>query len=320
MVVLAGCVDQNFHTLGRELPCAIPSAGAAPADVVVVLRAPVGNRWLTECSGVALSSRLIATHLKCVLARSEPAPTEVAEEAAPILLPAESRTSRSGSVDLASACQADAGWTSIEDGDFSGVPAAPLEARTIVVSKLAGSSSPVSVTRIFAMPASTYCRDTLALLELEADLDVSPVAIRFGDPPIVGDPLVLGGFCTDSGTSTLIRREFPSTVEGVSGVTATALAPPHALLVSNSVAGYAAGGGAFSIDTNALVGLIMSGTLFPDCTPFEDGPTYVLSLAPYRRMLLDAAAEVGATLYSEFDPELGTELCPQPVSMAASGG
>lgn len=306
-VGLVACVDRNFDIVGRELPCAIRAPGAAPTDAVVVASAPVGNRWQTECSGVAISPRLVATHLRCVLARSDPAPTEVAREAAQVLLPPESRVSRSGSVDLSTGCRADAGWSSIEDGDFSGRPAEPLEARTIVVSELAEGGTAVQVTRVFAISATSYCSDTLALLELEADLAVSPIAIRFGGPPMVGDSLVLSGFCSESDTTPLVRREFPSTVEGVSGVAA----PPRALLVSNSVAGYVAGGAAFAADTYALVGLVMSGTLFPDCAPPDEAPTYILAFAPYRRLLLNVAAEVGAALYSEIDPELGTVLCAQ---------
>jgi hypothetical protein len=306
----AGCVSRDFAPLGRELPCALPAPTPSPEGALVIVRA-LGNGSRTICSGVALSPRLIATQLRCVLGRSEPATTEVAQEPLPEELPESYRT-RSGSLDLTERCEVDAGWAPIEHGDFASRLGASLPSTTISVMKVwTGPDTPgVAVTQIFAMPASSSCQDPLVLLALEADVAVAPVAIRFGEPPGPGQPLVLSGFCEDFDTQTLQHRAVPTAVEGAVEEAALSGAPARAFLADQTVAAYGVGGAAYVPGSHAVVGLIMSGTPYPDCEPIDPGTTVVIELAPYRRLLLDAAAEVGATIYSELDPELGTALCP----------
>jgi hypothetical protein len=312
--IISACVDLDFEPIGRDLPCAVPTPNGSPEDAVVIVRAPVKNTWITVCSGVAITPRLVATQLKCVLGRSKPARTQIEMAPAPTSTPA-SFDARSGSTDLEANCRRDAGWTLAEDGDFSGRLGDPLDPSVISVSKTwtAVDTPGIGVTNVFAMPAQSLCRDDFVLLELERGLDVPLVAIRFGEAPVQGQGLVLSGFCNDTETSLLERREFSVQVEAATDSTSTDQGPPRAILTSSTVAAYSAGGAAITADSGAIVGLIMSGILVPDCQPVvEDGTTLVMALAPYRRMLLDVAEKTGETLHAELQPEIGVQLCPGP--------
>jgi hypothetical protein len=304
------CVGRDFDPIGRELPCALESPGASPESAVVVLRAPVADTWLTICSGVAIAPRLVATQLKCVLGRSEPARTEASIEATSPL-PLEDRTNRSGSTDFDSQCVSDAGWAPLEDGDFSARLGDRLDPSQLSVAPVwvAPEVLGVAATGVFVMPASSLCGDDMAFVVLERALEVPQVAIRFGET-LPGQDLILSGFCNNGDTNLLERRELASVVQGVTATSAESHAPPRALITSNTVAAYAAGGAAIAPESNAVVGLIRSGALVTDCEESDsEGATLVMALAPYRRLLLDVADAVGETLYSEPQRDMKLRKC-----------
>jgi hypothetical protein len=241
-----------------------------------------------------------------------PATTEANQVPAPAYSDG-SRDDRTGSSDLQTRCNADAGWTPVETGNFASRLGAPVATGLLTVSSTSepGDTPGIAAIDVFTMPAQSLCEDDVAVIALERRLDTPRVAIRFGESSVQDTGLILSGFCQNA-TYQLERREWPVSVQAVATTAPSSLAPARSILTSSTVAGYSAGGAAFAADSMALVGLVMSGTLFPDCEPSEEGSTLVMALAPYRRMLLDIAEATGETLYAEYQPEIGVEVCGAP--------
>jgi hypothetical protein len=296
----------------RELPCALDAVSPNIDDSVVFVQALVANTSVKRCSGVAIGRSLIATTVKCVSGRSEPAGFAPPTDGGPPL-PPEARVELSGSSNYAARCQQDAGWVPTEDGDFGARFGARLASSVINVSKVPiGPETPgVPAAKVLAMPTDSVCADALAFIVLGTPLDVTPLPIRFGNTRDA-EPLTMSGFCLDD-VGDNARASVSSSVEAVTTYWPTAEAPPRSLVARGSVAGLFSGGAAIDPDTGALLGIISSGTLIANCSLQDpEGTTVVYLLAPYRRMLLDAAAEAGDTLHAELQPEISIRLCSDP--------
>jgi hypothetical protein len=306
-----GCVSIPEQPDRRELPCAVAMANPNIDDSVVFIQALVGNTSVRRCSGVAIGRSLIVTQLKCVSGRSQPAGFAPAMDAGPPL-PPQDRAEISGSSNYDTRCQQDAGWAATETGDFGARLAAPLDSSVLNVSRVPiGPETPgIPAAQVIVTATDSVCGDALAFIILGAQLDVTPLPIRFGMTQD-GQTLRMSGFCRGlSGETT--RDGVASSVEAVTTYWPTSKAPPRSLLARGSVTGSFSGGAATDPTTSALVGIISSGALLGSCSDRDpEASTVVFLLAPYRRMLLDVADQAGEPLHAELQPEIGIRPCAE---------
>jgi hypothetical protein len=106
--------------------------------------------------------------------------------------------------------------------------------------------------------------------------------VRLEDSTRLGESVMLGGL--DFVDGFLTASESPAAIVQSTGLGGTELVPPRSLLLDGQVCFLAHGGGVFSSDTGALIGVIAWGSKACDD---PEGTTVALKLAPFRRFLLE---------------------------------
>jgi hypothetical protein len=142
---------------------------------------------------------------------------------------------------------------------------------------------------------------------LGRDLEVPQIALRLDETTKLDEPVILGGHCLTSGTPR--RRDVASIVSEVTFELGTPSAPPRALVMPDAASSFDLGGGVLSSETGALIAVIASGRN-PSCAAANPDGSLAIRIAPFRRMLLDAAASRGVTLRAEATDQTSAALMP----------
>ena len=276
---LAACVNTDLDPATSTLECAATPLGTAAASEAVVLVVQQESRDVSlRCSGVAVAPNLIATALSCVSTPPE------------------------------SGFQCDEGWSPIEAGNFAAWIEPPASAEPLSVQRTRRTPSgellfddPIDVLQIVSTRSVSGCTDDLAFLVLAADLAVPRLPVRVESGYHADEPVVVRGVSPESNQSADAR------VAVVTDSTGDEVTPPRGLLIDAPTCSRDRGGAVFAERSGALIGLVQ----WP--TGVECGDqTVALQLAPFRRLLLDAADAAGATLLSEAPLDAGKACTTQP--------
>ncbi len=291
-LVAIGCLSADFAEVDGGRRC---WAGSQPRDsreAVFRLDAELDPGRLT-CSAVAIAENLVVTTSSCVVRPSEwSEPNLIADPEYGFLSPLDTLFA---TVDYQAVCERGETWLPREEGALAGRPGRRIEAGALSVFKPGGEEvHPVFVET--SRPASR-CTDGLAVLGFDQGLGAQPLPVRLEEKTGVGDPTTLQGYCR---AAPMVRLDaFESAIMEVTGSTGSESLPPRALRVDRGLSALEVGGAMVSNDTGALVALIATGAA-PTCESRDaDGTTVGIRLAPFRRMIVDAAAELGATLLLE---------------------
>jgi len=276
---LAACVNTDLDTVTESIECAAtPLDTAAASQAVVLVLQRESRDFSLRCSGVAVAPNLIATALSCVSTPPE------------------------------SGFQCDQGWSPIEAGDFAAwiEPPASAEPLSVLRSRRTPSGEllfedPVDVLQIVSTGSVSGCTDDLAFLVLASDLAVPRLPLRVASGYRPDEAVVVRGVSPESNQSLGAR------VSVVRDSTGDEVTPPRGLLIDAPSCSGDRGGAVFAARSGALIGLVQ----WPTAAECGD-QTVALQLAPFRRLLLDAADAAGATLLSEAPLEDGTACSSQP--------
>lgn len=284
--------------------CAAPAAGTSPEDAVVRVIGDLGLPGFTLCSGVLIAPRLVLTHLHCVLLPSQIDPSELIPR--PLDRPDFGEDLHPW--EYTESCVTDAGWGLREDGSFVARLAQPLEPWRLTAAVRRGDTDQqVSAVRRLLLPnAESRCWDAIAALVLEQPLAGHYLPVRLQDSTRVGEPVTVAGFGESSAAPHALRTH----VEDVAYEAATEVTPPRSMTLADQICYYEIGGPLTSDLDGALIGVIAHGTGSYCGDP--TGATVVTKVAPFRRMLLEAA-EASTSLLRTIDlPAPGGALPPCP--------
>jgi len=288
-LALFGCVPTESEAVEEASMCTAQPSALDGSGSIVLVRGDLEGAGLTLCSGVLVSPRLALTHQSCLVLPSEvDAADLVVDDERPSF---DGRELHSGDVDYASTCRVDAGWDPLESGDFAAWLGQPLDPATVTVSVVRDGAELASTTvqQILLPHAASRCWDILAAMVLEDELPAVLRPVRVMEVTAPGDAVTIGAFSVS-----LTEPQFrDAVVEAVTLDTAAAGTPPRSLELSRQVC-FSEPGGAVVSDSGAIIGLIGYGTGAFCGDP--EGRTIATRLAPFRRMLLDAAREAGDRL------------------------
>jgi hypothetical protein len=245
----------------------------AAEDNVVFLQGSLGNHGTISCSGVLITRTLVATSLGCTMVPNSLATVYGSGE------PAESTGRIYRSAEAEANCSAD---TVVEDGSFSGLYGEPIAADRFVVhlhSEHVLRDPGRAVSEVLRAGA-TRCSAGLALLQLSFGVGAQARPLRLADEPSSEEPLLLR-YLSVQDDFTLERSELPVAL-GVPASTGSA----HTLALSETCPDQS-GAALSSATTGALVGLLDSSLAAPECS--STGPGTAVRLAPFRRLLIEAA-------------------------------
>jgi hypothetical protein len=233
-----------------------------------------------HCSGVALAPNLVATGLSCV----------------------------TPSQDVTFDCD-DESWLPVESGNFGAwFEVADPELITVQSTTLVGEQlqfgNAVGVRKILSSGSVSGCADDLAILVLADSVTESRAAVRLVDAYRAEEAVVVRG------VSSYASKVLEATVSAVTGSIGSDISPPRGLVIDVGTCADDRGGAVISAETGALIGLVQWST--EDCA----GQTIALQLAPFRRLLIEAAGAAGATLEAEWDP---TAAEPGPAADSCVG-
>ena len=296
MLLACACIDTDFTTPTSTMLCIQRN----PSKVwpVVSVDADLGALGVIECSGVAISPRIILTHLACLVL-----PSELLGE-----VPSYSDEPYSGSMsifpnerDYRSICGSDPGRLPPEDGSFSVRLEEMVATKSLEVSPLDATSDveAVGVRKILTSGAVSRCSDDLAALVLDDSLNLGQPSLRMTDASFVGEPVTMVG----------LETQGSSEIERVTLDEGDETTPPRAFTLARPACLGDTGGGVFSDDSQALIGIVELGVR--ELCDEGEGETVVMQISPYRALLVAAAKETGDVLYVEPDPGVqGRLLAP----------
>jgi hypothetical protein len=283
---LAGCVSTDLGPSPSGLPCIARGAAALPLDSVVIVGMAVDDAS-DVCPGIVVAPSLVATAASCLF-------PHVGEWLPPNQAPA---------------CDANAGWSAAENGDFSTWIGSAEDVDQLSIYPAKGeAASALSVQRIYQASSSSRCVDDLALAFVPSGLPATAAALRLNDSTHEGEAIALAGIGPSNGY--FAASESAGDIVRVTGEADVEL-PPRSLLLNSEVCSHSHGGGVFSAATGALIGLIV--WVEKECDE-PLGASVALRLAPYRRFLIQVAAEVDPKpLHAEgnLDGERDLQLCPE---------
>jgi hypothetical protein len=287
-LLATACIDTTVPAAPPIAFC-IQHAPAAERPVVVVT-ADLGSLGFIECSGVLVSPKVVLTHLGCLVL-----PPDVYGEVPPEI---EEPQSGSRSVfpnerDDVGFCANAPDWVLVEDGSFAGRFEEPVALSSLEVTRaddLEGLEA-VRVRRVYVSGAASRCSDALGVLVLSSEITLGRPTLRLTHQTSVGEPVELLGL--NSGGSSRIER-----VTRDQGDTAT---PPRAIALRHAACLSDVGGGVFSANGNALIGIIAMGAT--DACDDPAAEIIALQLSPFQNLLLAAADDARETLFVEPDPD-----------------
>jgi hypothetical protein len=256
-------------------------------DAVVFVRVNYADLSYTDCTATLLSPHVALTAKHCVT-RLTPGPFVC-----------------SGNGEL------------VQDGTGAGVLGATVDPSLIEIHVGVSPSDTIAAraTTVLATQSNDACHDDLAALVLD---DAPPVpsypAIRRVKPTHIGEKVRLAGYGVGERRVTLERRELPDvrvvdSADDATGNEAAATTPRRTFVVEgNSVCFGDSGGPAFSMDTQALVGVYsrVSG----DCFAVGSRNTYMLA-ADFDTLLDNAFTTAGEQPTTEDVP-----AAPAPTTSA----
>jgi hypothetical protein len=186
----------------------------------------------------------------------------------------------------------------------------PFAADAMSVQPGGDAANTVPVKNVFTSGALSACTPGLALLELERELSIPPLPLRFDDTALE-ESVWLEGYCRDE--RSLVTHGQPASVAALASGAGSDQAPPWSLLVSANSLGTDIGGAVLS-QTGALTGVIVSGA-GADCGGVGS-PTFAVRLSAFRKLLLETARDRGVDLrvepFSEGVPDPGIAACAEP--------
>jgi hypothetical protein len=294
-----GCISTDVDPPATPILCSGRAADVLEATVLVTTR--LSGTDFRVCSGVLVAPRLVVTGLGCVASAVDAEADDPRNRGAPA--PDFIIISLGTVGDYGETCNRDDGWSAIRDGSFGAELGVPVPPEAISVGKIPfqfflAAEQPVAVGRVFTSLASTYCDESLAVLELQTSLDASPAPVRLEEASRANEAVNMAGYCVGD-TDFLEPGSNEASTEMVTFERAEPGAPPRSLVVSGARSLFSTGGGVFSTESGALLGVITSGMYF-GCNEQEDGArSLAVRLAPYRQLLLEAAMSTGQALKSE---------------------
>ena len=276
---LVACVNTELEPTTETLECAAtPMDTAAASEAVVLVVQQQSRDFSLRCSGVAVAPNLIATALSCV------------------------------STPPQSGFECDEGWSPIEAGNFAAWIEPPASAEPLSVQRAHRTATgellfddPIDVLQIVSTRSVSGCSDDLAFLVLAADLAVPRLPVRIASSYRADEPVVVRGVSPESNQSS------DANVSVVTDSTGDEVTPPRGMLIDAPSCSRDRGGAVFAARSGALIGLV----LWPAGAECGD-QTVALQLAPFRRLLLEAADAAGATLLSEAPLDEGIACMTQP--------
>jgi hypothetical protein len=265
---------------------------------VVVLRADLDATSARYCSGVAVSPGLVVTSASCL---TYPPDGEYGDEATVADGP-QFRASRSTYLDSQEydeLCDPVRARAPREDGRFGARLGEPVPLQSLAVALADDASRPMlGVDAVLSVSGGSRCNDGVAVLRLKEPLALPEVPARFEAVDHAGEAVVVSGLADAMGR--LVRRDASAQVERVTDLTGDELAPPRSLLLNLGTCPFERGGAVFSADSGALIGLVAWGQNSAcEASTSSSGTTVATRLAPFRNLLLEAAAAYGQTLFSE---------------------
>ncbi len=295
---VSACVSTNTDPIGVRAQCG-PARPRRPEDAIVRVDAELAPGRII-CSGVAIAKTLVVTALGCVSRPSRwPDPNPGSDPLFGNPAPLETVD---GTSTFADACRRDGTWDALEDGSLSGRYGKAIDATALSVFRLDGDSiRPVSVV---TSRAASRCSDGVALLVFDRELDVMPLPVRLDDDSALDEAASLIGYCRADPDPLL--EALSSSVQAETRAAGTDQLPPRSLLLSQGTSALEVGGAVTSSTTSALLGIMMSGTARTCAGRDPGGTTIAVRLAPFRRMLLETAADEQV--------ELELERLVEPVS------
>lgn len=295
LAALAGCIDTHLEEAEPALPCTVEATTATTAEALVWIRVNLQDSGYRYCSAVAISPRLVLTTYSCVAY-----PGDLDRDALSVADEARFPVDRQTYFDPAeyqTFCDNAQGWTSIEDGSFRSRLSAPVPLADIGVGRTGEVARPtLRVEALLAAGSSSRCNEGVALLLLSDELKIVNLPLRLDDSTDEGEAVLTSGIVVAQGR--FVRRDEPGLIQRVTLERGNESLPPQSLLLQTTSCYLSRGGPVLSEASGALVALVAWG----ESTSCDDGrvdATVAIRLAPYRAMLLTAAASNGQTLFSE---------------------
>jgi len=302
-----GCVDTGSTTIESLSLCVAPEPAPTPWNSVVMVNSDLREAGSIHCSGVVIAPTLVLTTLLCVAL--PPNLDSIDLDDVGQGLTGGFKRYYMGDVDYLGTCRADdGGWAPREDGSFSARLGEMLDpsAVTVAIEEGGEAIATSSVSRMVLPHTDSRCWDTLAVLVLDHDLGLRPATLRLEETSLVGDSVTMSGFGVADNSFT--RHELPSTIETVTFEAGDATAPPRSLLLAGPVCDFETGGPVVADDSRAVIGTIGFQTDFSCEDPAAS--TVATRLAPFRRLLIDAADSASETL--QIEPPLMVQDSPLP--------
>jgi hypothetical protein len=290
-----GCVSTEDEPVIDAAFCLTSKKQPDPWSSVVHVITSLRKAGEVSCSGVVVAPTLVLTNISCLML--PPTIEEADLDADNVEMFTDFSSVHIGDVDYDSDCRSADTWSPIESGDFSERVTETVDSSAVTVSTiLDGRPSMTSnVRRILVSRTESRCWDSLAILVLDQGLEAEPAVVRIDEKTVASSPVTLSGFWIEDNLPS--RHEVPATVQAVSLESEGGTAPPRSLALSGFICRYEHGGGVFDNDSGALIGVISSERDF-ECIDEEAG-TIATRLAPFRRMLADAASDTSETLRIE---------------------
>lgn len=295
LAVEGGCVDTALEAAEPVPVCVAAGPTGDPAGSVVMVRADLREAGQIYCSGVVIAPTLVLTTLLCAVL---PAELDFVDLDDPTRrLAGGFFRYYMGDVDYLESCRTnDGGWAPVDDGSFSARLGERLEASALsVIVPSGGATDSSSVSRIIRSRSESRCWDTLAVLVLDRDLGLPLMTLRLEEESFVGESVTMSGIGVVD--AEFARVVLPSRIEDITFETGDVVAPPRSLLLEGPICDFQTGGPITSDDTGASIGLIAFETDFSCEDP--EAPTIGTRLAPFRRLLIDAARSASETLRVE---------------------
>jgi Trypsin len=287
----AGCVSTEGDAPGALPLCVAPRSESRPADAVVQVVGDLGRTGKTLCSGVLVAPHVVLTNHLCVVAPVglRASDLALAEEPPPAFL---GYALYSADIDYEAYCRSGAVWAPQEDGDLGAWLNDPIDASRLTV-KLHrdGQDLETSAVRRVLLPnAGSRCWDALAAVVIEEPLSAGVLPVRLAETSHAGEPATLAGF----GFSDDSPYELPTSIASVTFESGNPDAPPRSLLLEDQICVYETGGPLVSDESGEVVGVVAYGTGSTCGDPA--GRTIATRLAPFRRLLFEAARAAGEDL------------------------
>lgn len=286
LVLLAvACIDTGLAEPSGALPCSTATTVDATAQSVVRVTADLGERGQRYCSGVVIAPRLVLTSFTCVAFPADADAEELRLDDTPRIR---------DHFDPVFSCDAQSGWTPIEDGAFAARFGGVLSEEALSVGEIGAGSAIAPVEEIVVAALNSRCAEGLALLIVRDSLPLLPVPLRLLELEQVGERTLMSSVQGNRGR---LSRELR--IEAVTDYRGTADTPPNSLRLAPSACPYELGAGILSSESGALIAIVSENN--ERCGGTDDS-TQATRVVHFREMLLESSKPYGQTLVAEHHP------------------